>query len=298
MTVFHRFTVLATALTLAACAGLPLSSPSATAPAAPPKKVRIGLALGGGAAKGFAHVGVIKVLEAHGLTPDFVAGTSAGAVVGSLYAAGFSGFQLQEMALTLDQSSITDWVLPNAGVLKGERLEGYINQQVGHRPIEKLTRPFAAVTADLATGQRVAFRRGNTGQAVRASAAVPGVFQPVKIGTRRFVDGGITSPVPVLAAREMGAEVVIAVDISTKLSGVAPDSTLSVLDQSLNIMGQKLSEAELARAEVVIRPNTQQLGSADFDQRHRAILEGEKATQAALPAIRRALAAAASRTGK
>ena len=138
------------------------------------KKPVLGLVLGAGAARGFAHVGVIKVLESHGIRPDIITGTSAGAVVGSLYAAGYSGIQLQNMALALDPASISDLVLGDGGFVKGEKLERYINQQVRNLPIEKLTRPFGAVATDLANGNRVVFRRGNTGQAVRASSSVPG----------------------------------------------------------------------------------------------------------------------------
>lgn len=166
----RRLLLGALTLALAACASTP--------PPAQPARPKVALALGGGAAKGFAHVGVIKVLESHGIRPDIITGTSAGAVVGSLYAAGYSGIQLQNMALALDPASISDLVLGDGGFVKGEKLERYINQQVRNLPIEKLTRPFGAVATDLANGNRVVFRRGNTGQAVRASAAVPDCHWP------------------------------------------------------------------------------------------------------------------------
>ncbi|WP_395008866.1 patatin-like phospholipase family protein, partial [Undibacterium sp.] len=155
---------------------------------APPKTlrpVRIGLALGGGAARGFAHIGVIKVLEAQGIVPDIVVGTSAGSVVGAMYAAGNNGFVLQKMALDMDEATISDWSLPffskSSGVLKGEALQNYVNKMVGQASIEKLKKPFGAVATDLNTGTPILFQRGNTGLAVRASSSVPGVFQPVKI---------------------------------------------------------------------------------------------------------------------
>lgn len=277
----RRLLLGALTLALAACASTP--------PPVQPARPKVALALGGGAAKGFAHVGVIKVLESHGIRPDIITGTSAGAVVGSLYAAGYSGIQLQNMALALDPASISDLVLGDGGFVKGEKLERYINQQVRNLPIEKLTRPFGAVATDLANGNRVVFRRGNTGQAVRASAAVPAVFEPVLIQGRKYVDGGLVSPVPVNAAREMGADIVIAVDISTKPNAKGGGSVLGALDQTLNIMGQKLGQAELQHATVVIRPDISRIGSTDFAQKNQAILEGEKAAQAALPAIQRAL---------
>jgi len=179
----------------------------------PPK---IALALGGGAARGFAHVGVIKALEAHGIVADIVVGTSAGALVGALYAGGYSGFDLQRVALQMEDTAIADWSLPDRGFIKGEALQNFVNRSVQNRTLEKLNKPFATVVTDLQSGEMVVFRTGNTGMAVRASSSVPGVFQPVLINGREYVDGGLVSPVPVRAARSLGADLVIAVDISNK----------------------------------------------------------------------------------
>ncbi|MBV8658109.1 MAG: patatin-like phospholipase family protein [Burkholderiales bacterium] len=270
--------------------------PPAAVPVAPTiekplRQPHIGIALGGGAAKGFAHIGVLKVLESQGLTPEFVAGTSAGSVVGALYASGLNGFALQEKSFVLDEANVRDLSIGGGGLVKGEKLQDYVNQLVGNRPIEKLSKPFAAVSTTLDTGERVVFRRGNTGQAVRASCSIPGVFQPTIIAGKRYVDGGVVSPVPVDAARELGADIVIAVDISTKAQyGKTGDGMLSILNQTVIIMGQKLGEQELARADVIIRPQVNSIGAADFEQKHNALLEGEKAAQAALPAIRAAIA--------
>lgn len=272
---------------LAACSTL--SPPPAAQPPKPLQKPRIGLALGGGAAKGFAHVGVIKVLEAAGIKPDLITGTSAGSVVGSLYASGLSGMQLQSRAIQLDESNLTDWTLSSKGVIKGEKLQNWINAQVANKSIEQLPRPFGAVATELDSGRKVVFRLGNTGQAVRASASIPNVFLPVKIGGKSYVDGGLVSPVPVSAAREMGADFVIAVDISARPRKGAATGFLSMLDQSLNIMNGPALAQELKQADVVIRPQVQDIGSAQFDARHQAILEGERAAQAALPQIRQLL---------
>ncbi|MCD5361358.1 MULTISPECIES: patatin-like phospholipase family protein [Chromobacterium] len=272
---------------LAACSTL--SPPPAAQPPKPLQKPRIGLALGGGAAKGFAHVGVIKVLEAAGIKPDLITGTSAGSVVGSLYASGLSGMQLQSRAIQLDESNLTDWTLSSKGVIKGEKLQNWINAQVANKSIEQLPRPFGAVATELDSGRKVVFRLGNTGQAVRASASIPNVFLPVKIGSKSYVDGGLVSPVPVSAAREMGADFVIAVDISARPRKGAATGFLSMLDQSLNIMNGPALAQELKQADVVIRPQVQDIGSAQFDARHQAILEGERAAQAALPQIRQLL---------
>jgi NTE family protein len=200
------------AAVLVACASqAPVSSPVAqpllVVPPLPPLK--IGLALGGGAVKGFAHVGVIKVLEANGYQAQMVAGTSVGSVIGALYASGMDPALMQQTAVTLDEASIRDVKLFGGGVVEGKALEDYVNTQVGQRPIEQLTLPFAVVATRLDTGDRAVFLRGNTGQAVRASSSVPGVFQPAKIDGLTYVDGSVVSPVPVDAARQLGADVVI-----------------------------------------------------------------------------------------
>lgn len=280
-------------LFLAAGLSLPLSAllgACATAPQAPKPQPRIGLALGGGAAKGFAHVGVIKVLEASGLTPAVVSGTSAGSVVGALYASGLNGFALQEQSFALDEDRIKDLTLFGVGgVIKGDKLQAYVNELVKNRPLEQMAKPFAAVAADLDSGERIIFNRGNTGQAVRASCSIPGVFQPAVIAGKRYVDGGLVSPVPVDAARQLGADIVIAVDISSKAKDGKAAGILSNLNQTITIMGQKLGEQEMTRADVIIRPRVGQIGAADLDQKHVALLEGEKAAQDALPAIRAAI---------
>jgi NTE family protein len=277
---------------LAACASSG-PAPEAITPAprpVPVKPVRIGIALGGGAAKGFAHIGVIKMLEANGLRIEVVSGTSAGSVVGALYASGMDAFQMQKTAFGLDEAQIRDVSLFSGGVVKGQKLQDYVNQLVGNRPLERMKKPFAVVSTQLETGERTVFVRGNTGQAVRASSSIPGVFEPVVIGQKHYVDGGVVSPVPVDAARQLGADYVIAVDISTKASGKNPGSLLGTVNQSITIMGQKLGQQELARANVVIRPQVNDIGPADFEQRNNAILEGERAALAALPQIRAQLA--------
>jgi NTE family protein len=258
----------------------------------PPKgvKPKIGLALGGGAARGFAHIGVIKALETSEITPDLIVGTSAGSVVGALYAAGFSAFEIQRLALQLAESDFTDWALFDRGFLKGEALEAFVNKQVNKRPIESLKRRFAAVATDLATGQPTVFTRGDVGQAVRASATVPGVFAPVVIRGREYVDGGLVSPIPVSAARKLGADIVIAVDISGRPSGKKGAGSLDLLLDTIAIMSTTLGGYELRDADIVIRPKIQDLPAANFQQRHTAIMEGEKAGFAAIPAIRERVA--------
>lgn len=277
---------------IAALASLVISG-CASKPPAPlpvtPKPVKIGLALGGGAARGFAHIGVIKVLEAQGIVPDIIVGTSAGAVVGALYAAGSTGFELQKLAHKLDESKLSDWSVPDRGVLKGEGLQQFVNDAVAQRPIEGLKKTLGVVATDLNSGESILFRTGNTGMAVRASATVPGVFRPVSINGHEYVDGGLSSLIPVRSARQMGANVVIAVDISARPVNQPVRGTLDILLQTFTIMGQNLARYELKEADVVIRPQVGNIGSTDFVARHDSILEGEKAAQAALPQIREAI---------
>ncbi len=261
---------------------------------APPPPPRIALALGGGAARGFAHVGVIKALEAQGIVPDFIVGTSAGSLVGALYASGMSGFDLQKAALAMDDTTVADWSLPNRGVIKGEALQDYVNATLGGRVIERLPRTLAIVATDLQSGEAIVFRTGNTGLAVRASSSVPGVFQPARIGNRDYVDGGLVSPVPVRIARGLGADVVIAVDISSRPREQKTASSIEVLLQSFAIMGQSIAALELREADVVVRPAIAGIAGTDFNAKHLAILEGERAMQKEMPALRARIAAAVS----
>ncbi|MDE2085709.1 MAG: patatin-like phospholipase family protein [Xanthomonadaceae bacterium] len=276
-------------LALGACTHAARPVPPPVVP--PPPKLTIGLALGGGAAKGFAHIGVIKMLETSGIHVDVVAGTSAGSVVGALYASGMDPFQLQQTAFGLDEAKIRDVRLFSGGLVRGKALQDYVNHLVHHQPIERLKLPFAAVATQLETGQRTVFVSGNTGQAVRASSSIPGVFEPVEIRGRHYVDGGVVSPVPVDAARQLGANFVIAVDISARPGGTNPQGMFNIMAQSITIMGRELARQEIARADVVIRPDLSGIGPADFEQRDEAILAGEKAALAAIPAIRAKLAA-------
>ncbi len=284
--------ILITALLTACATPTPVTTPPVVTAKPPPK---IALVLGGGAARGFAHIGVIKSLAAQGIVPDIVVGTSAGAVVGALFASGMSGFELQNLALEMQENMVADWTLPNRGVLKGEALQEFINQKVKNQPIQKLAKPLGIVATDLQSGEMVLFRLGNTGTAVRASSALPGIYQPVEINGRDYVDGGLTSPVPVQAARTMGADFVIAVDISNVARSEKLTSTLDVLLQTFSIMGHAISDHELRNADVVIRPKTAAVSRTDFEGRHLAILEGEKAAAAIMPDLKSQLAKARER---
>ncbi|MGV2287478.1 patatin-like phospholipase family protein [Trinickia sp. YCB016] len=273
------------------------ATPPATLPPAATTRerpIRVALALGGGAARGFAHIGVIKALEARNVQVDIVCGTSAGSVVGALYASGMSGIAINKLALTMDEASISDWAMPfrARGLLQGVALQNYLNTTLNNRPIEKMAKPLGVVATDLRSGQPILFQRGNTGIAVRASCSVPSIFEPVKIGGHEYVDGGLVSPVPASFARKMGADFVIAVDISARPESALTQSSFDVLLQTFTIMGQTIKTYELEKyADFVIRPNLAAMGGSDFGQRNAAILAGEEAVAKTFPELQRKLAA-------
>jgi NTE family protein len=294
---FKSWLALAAVVLMAAgCASPPPAAPP-VAVAPPPVAVkhppRIGLALGGGATRGFAHVGVLQVLEENGIRPDLVVGTSAGSLVAALYASGHGGRDLQHVAETMEEAALTDWTLPifNRGMFRGEALARYVDTEVGHRLIEQMPVKLGIVATNLATGEGVLFQRGDTGTAVRASSAVPAVFLPVRIGGQDYVDGGLVAPVPVHYARQMGADLVIGVDISAAPEGNHATDTLQVLLQTFAIMGKSINRYELEDADVVVRPSLLGFGSTDFMSRAKAIAAGRAAMQAMLPQLKAAIAA-------
>ena len=268
----------------------PAAPPAVAVPKPPPRLPRIGLALGGGAARGFAHIGVIQVLEENGIQPDLVVGTSAGSLVAALYASGKSGAELASLADSMDESAFTDWSFPGRGLIRGEALAKYVRDNTGARSIEQMRTPLGIVATDLDSGQPILFQRGDPGVAVRASSAVPAVFQPVRIGTHEYVDGGLVSPVPVRFARQMGAELVIAVDISAAPDGNATGDPMRMLLQTFAIMGRSINHFELRDADVVLRPKLPGVSGADFTSRKRSILAGREATLAQLAALREKIA--------
>jgi len=260
-------------------------------PRAALKPPRIGLALGGGAARGFAHIGVIQVLEENGIRPDLVVGTSAGSLVAALYASGKGGAALSKLADSMDESAFTDWSFPGRGLIRGEALARYVRENTGNRTIEKLPLPLGIVATDLDSGAPILFQRGDPGVAVRASSAVPAVFQPVRIGTHEYVDGGLVSPVPVRFARQMGAELVIAVDISAVPDGNPTGDAMRMLLQTFAIMGRSINGFELRDADIVLIPKLPGVSGADFTTRKKSIQAGRDAALAAMPALRAKIAA-------
>jgi NTE family protein len=283
---------------LAACQTPPRPPPAA--PAAPepvpprpphvPVPPRIGLVLGGGAARGFAHIGVIQVLEEAGIRPDLVVGTSAGSLVAALYAAGLSGTELAVLARQMDENTLTDWAFPGRGLIRGEALARFVREHTGGRTIDQMKLPLGIVATDLDSGEPILFRLGDTGAAVRASSAVPAVFQPVRISGREYVDGGLVSPVPVRFARQMGATLVLAVDISQAPEGGPTGDPFKMLLQTFAIMGKSINRLELRDADLVLRPALAGMAGSDFRSRDRAVAAGRSVAQQQLPALRQRIA--------
>jgi NTE family protein len=269
---WRKWIVVVLVAALSACATAPADYTAADAPRTaqftPLKSQRpvIGLVLGAGGSRGFAHVGVIKALEAAGIEPDLVVGVSSGAIVASLYAGGNRSDALEKIALQVEDRDLFDFTLFGPGMIEGGRLQEFVNETLGNRPIEALDKPFAAVAAERETSHMKVFNRGNTGMAVRASASVPKLFWPVIIRGAEYVDGGKASRVPVPVARAMGADVVIAVDVSWRGS----------------------EDANLA--DVVIRPPTIRTRITDFNHKIENMAAGEEATRAAIPRIRELIA--------
>lgn len=219
------------------------------------KRPVIALVLGSGGARGYAHIGVIEVLERQGIRPDFIVGTSAGSIVGSIYASGKSAAELRDIALKLKANDVREVNVSLKGFFDGKKVEDYINEQVHNLPLEKMKIPMYVVATELKDGTRTVFNYGNTGQAVRASASIPSMFIPTKIHDVEYVDGGLVSPVPVHVARELGADMVIAVDILAQPIHTETSNVWGLFNQNINIMQGRLAEEELKEADIVIQPD-------------------------------------------
>ncbi len=248
----------------------------------------VALVLSGGTARGYAHIGVIRVLEQLGIEPDLIVGTSAGSLVGAAYASGLTADQINAAAVRLEAARLMDLTIPqlgqpivrgDLGFVRGERLQQFVNDLVSGRPLQALQRRFAVIATDLQTGNLTAFTEGDVGLAVRASSAVPGLFVPPLINGRRYIDGGVSSPLPVRAARELGADVVIAVDATYPPEQADITNLTDVLFQSFLIAGQRLKENESASADLVIRPKVENTGQLGYEHREWLISSGERAAR-------------------
>lgn len=277
------------------------------------KQPKVALVLGGGGAKGFAHIGVIKALEENGITPTLVVGTSIGSLIGSLYASGYNAKQLEQLALNTSDSELIDFTLSNQGFIEGIKLKNFINAKVGGRAIENFPISFAAVAAEKHTLKKAVFSSGDAGLAVQASCSVPNIFIapriPEKIG-KKYVDGGVVSLVPVDTARDLGADIIIAVDVTAananspannKIpsinslssfwgfleSSFVANATASVTDSSQsNTKRSTAMRRERERADIIIIPDIGHISSLDTSQRRALMTAGMQATTPQIAAIK------------
>jgi len=246
----------------------------------------VALVLGSGGARGYAHIGVIQVLEQQGIHPDLIVGTSAGSIVGSIYASGKTAEELRVIALNMRANDVRDVKLDMKGFFDGQKVENYVNQQVNNTPLESLKIPMYVVATELKEGKKVVFNYGNTGQAVRASVSIPSMFIPTRIGKDEYVDGGLVSPVPVGVARDLGADIVIAVDILAQPMHTETTNVWGMFNQNINIMQSRLAEEELKHADIIIQPDLREKGHIfDVKGREMTMQAGVEAAQNQLNAI-------------
>jgi NTE family protein len=289
------------ALALSACKTVPTAAPTPVVPQPPPPLAaahapmpRVALVLGGGAARGFAHVGVLRVLEQEKIPIDLVVGTSVGSLIGALYAEERNSFELEWTAFQLEKEDLFDYgvmnVVTGMSFAAGERLEKWLLEKIKARNIEEMKVPFAAVATDLNWGKKVVLDHGSIAKAVRASSAIPGVFPPVQHYGKILVDGGVADNIPIAVAREKGADLVIAVDISENLGNTNIKNVVDVVLQATNIMFALNVEHSKRGADVLVTPKIGDVGMLDFSQKKRCMQAGIDATREAAPAIRKAIA--------
>lgn len=251
----------------------------------------IALVLGSGGARGYAHIGAIQVLEQSGIRPDFIVGTSAGSIVGSLYASGKNANQIRDIALNMKANDVRDIRLDMKGFFDGQKVEDYVNEQVSDVPLQRLPIPMYVVATQLKEGKKVVFNYGNTGQAVRASVSIPSMFIPTKIGADEYVDGGLVSPVPVDVARKLGADIIIAVDILAQPMYTETSNVWGLFNQNINIMQKNLAQIELKNADIVIQPDLREkVHIFDVSGRELTMQAGVDATVAQLGQIQKVFA--------
>jgi len=260
-------------------------------PASGTERPKIALVLGGGAARGFAHVGVIRALEQEKIPIDMIVGTSVGSLIGAIYANDLNSFELEWTAFALEKDNVFDYALMSAftgmGPVKGEKLEDFVKSKIPVANIENLKLTFAAVATDLNRGTRVVIDRGSVAKAVHASSAIPGVFSPVEHQNRLLVDGGLVDNIPISVAREKGADIVIAVDISENVTNFNITNLVDVVLQSVNIMFNQNVGYKKKNADVLITPAVGNVGMLDFTQKKRCMQAGIEAAQRSIPEIRK-----------
>ncbi len=272
---------------LAFAHGLKRISDSPLAPAEPPAP-SVGIALGGGFARGLAHIGVLKVFEQEGIPISFIAGTSVGSVIGAAYCSGISAKELEEIAVLVRFKDFARWTISRYGLASNDRMSGFLKKMIKCRTFEELKIPLAVAATDFASGEGVVFRSGPLVDAVRASCAYPGMFRPVKIGGRLMVDGLLAHAVPTVPLREMGAQRVVAVYLSAHWVNLeGPRHVFDVIGQCFSIAQSKMCGLWEAAADIVLQPDVRGFSYDGFERAPELIRVGEDAARAALPAIKK-----------
>ncbi|MBN1406126.1 MAG: patatin-like phospholipase family protein [Candidatus Omnitrophica bacterium] len=247
---------------------------------------KIALVLGGGSARGLAHIGVLKVLHNAKIPIDFIVGTSIGALVGATYALGIPFDKIEEIALRIKLWHLTDFVISKIGFFEGRNLERIIDEAVESKDFKDLKIPLAVVTTDIETGQRVTLTSGSLTEAIRASCSLPGIFVPKRINGRMLVDGGLTDSVPVKVAQQMGAIFVISSDVGFCVKKEKITNILQMISQAIQIAGNELNKLQSRQADVTITPVlSSEVDQTTFDRTAYVIKQGEEAAKAALPLL-------------
>lgn len=259
----------------------------------PPKRPRIGLVLGGGGARGLAHIGVLRILQEEGIPIDVITGTSVGALIGGLYAANVPIEKMERLAEDIGWEEITNLsaeaivkLLTAEKLLSTEKMEKYITLQIGNKRFDELKIPFACVATDLKTGEKIIFREGLVAPAVRASATIPGVFEPVEYRQRYLVDGGLVDNLPVEVAKMLGAEIIIAVMVSADFTQYSTANILLTLNQAIYIQGEVLNQEQLKKAHLVIRPQVKDISAIELWRARECMDAGIIAARKMLPEIK------------
>ncbi len=249
---------------------------------------KIALVLSGGSAKGFAHIGVIRVLEQEKIPIHMIVGTSVGSLIGGLYASNPDSFQLEWTAFKIEKGDILDFslVYSKLGPVMGVRLENFIEKEAKVKKIEETKIPFFPVATDLNTGETVILEKGSLARAIRASCAIPGVFVPVNFAGRTLVDGGVTNNIPCDIAKSKGADIVIAVNLLSSVKNYNVDSVIDIIGQSISIMMFEKNKEKLKYAHIVIEPDVKNVSLFDFSKKKELMEEGIRAAKAQVPRIR------------
>lgn len=244
------------------------------------RKPIVGVALGSGGARGFAHIGVLKALEAKGIEIDMLAGSSMGSLIAAVYANGIEPHMMGKLALNLKRKHWLDLTVPTLGFVAGDKIKQLIRLLTHGKRIEELKRPLAIVATDIESGERVVFREGPVDQAVRASISIPGIFVPEKVGNRLLVDGGVIDRVPVTVIREMGADIVIAVDVAQVDTPMKVSSIFDVIAQTIDVMEREILRHRIIAADLVIRPDVGHYSSIAYSGVEEIMELGERAGEA------------------